>query len=164
MERYQPAARKKENLPANHQLSSFPPQRPPKHGTGAGLSVLRADHWKHTVSRLLVRVSRLQCGHGRSDQTVVTNHLHEILIDFFHLTLLPQVGSTAFQRAKLSLAECLPGTAIIIALSPCSSGKNGIFNLFSVCCRNIKTKLDHLITSTCSTQLRYTGDPVTTTF
>ena len=71
------------------------------------------------------------------------DHLDFIFLATFQLALYARKWLTAWQWPELSLPQCLPGAAVIVADAACTRLKQRCFDLFKVRGRHIKSNAVH---------------------
>ncbi|MNR15135.1 hypothetical protein D3C85_1316520 [compost metagenome] len=84
-----------------------------------------------------------QSHHHRANQLIGHDKLDLPFLNLLDLSGLANERLTAIQRTKLTQAEHLPRTVVIVTDSAATGGEYGTFDLFHMTGRNKKGKLVH---------------------
>lgn len=85
----------------------------------------------------------LEGSNHRLNQRIGHHQLHPPLFNLLDHTALPDKRLTAVQWAKLTLAQHLPGAAIVVADASATSGEHSSFDHFNMTRRHEEGELVH---------------------
>jgi hypothetical protein len=83
-----------------------------------------AGELPNLISRCLVRMAVLERGNYRLNQLVGHHQFYPPLFDLFNHARMPDKRLTTVQRAKLALAQHLPGAAVVVADASTTCGEH----------------------------------------
>lgn len=118
----------------NHSTAGFPFQ-PAK-----GSEILQPPH---LISRRLIRVTQFQRCHNSNNEFIRNDKLNLPFLDPLNLPRLANERLTAVQRPKLTSAEHLPRTVVIVTDPPATSSEHSTLDHLDMTVGNEKRELVH---------------------